>query len=65
MSDSALWVIAERLGELTNKVDELTNKVDELTDMLRGKLGGWDMDNLNVTLYTDKPITTTNEKGDK
>ena len=58
MPDDALWAIAER-------IKELTDKVDELTDMLRGKMGGWDMDNLNVTLYTDKPIATTNEKGDK
>lgn len=58
MPDDALWAIAER-------IKELTDKVDGLTDMLRGKLGGWDMDNLNVTLYTDNPIMTTDKKGDK
>lgn len=58
MPDDALWTVAER-------IKELTDKVNELTDMLREKLGGWDTDNLNVTLYTDNPIMTTNEKGDK
>lgn len=58
MSDGALWAIAEQIGGLTNKVNELT-------DMLREKLGGWDTDNLNVTLYTDNPIMTTDKKGDK
>lgn len=56
--DHALWEIVRSIGELTNKVDELT-------DMLREKLGGWDTDNLNVTLYTDNPIMTTDKKGDK
>lgn len=58
MPDDALWTIAER-------IKELTDKVDGLTDMLREKLGGWDTDNLNVTLYTDNPIMTTDKKGDK
>lgn len=58
MPDDALWTVAER-------IKELTDKVAELTDMLRGKLGGWDTDNLNVTLYTDNPIMTTDKKGDK
>lgn len=58
MPDDALWTVAER-------IKELTDKVAELTDMLREKLGGWDTDNLNVTLYTDNPIMTTDKKGDK
>lgn len=44
------------LSGITEELHKLNENISYLTHMLEGKLGGLDEDNLNVTLYTDRPI---------
>lgn len=53
--------IAERLEAIAKSFYILNKSIERLTDMLEDKLGGFDENNLNVTLYTDKPIMVTNQ----
>lgn len=47
------------LSGITEELHKLNENISYLTDMLEHKFGGYDYDNLNVTLYTDKPIQVT------
>ena len=53
--------ITERLEVIAKSFYILNKNIERLTDMLEDKLGGFDENNLNVTLYTDKPIMVTNQ----
>ena len=44
------------LSGITEELHKLNENISYLTDMLERKFGGYDYDNFNVTLYTDKPI---------
>ncbi len=44
------------LSGITEELHKLNENISYLTDMLEHKFGGDSYDNLNVTLYTDKPI---------
>ena len=48
--------IAERLEVIATNLYILNKKIEEFKDVVEIKLGGFDEDNLNVTLYTDRPI---------
>ena len=50
---------------VADQLQKLNENIVYLTDMLERKLGGGSEDNLNVTLYTDKPIRVINDKEDK
>lgn len=58
LEDANLAAIAEELYKLNENIKFFSN-------MLERKLGGMDEDNLNVTLYTDRPIMVTNKESEE
>lgn len=42
-----------------------TELIAESLSTIVEKLGGWDQDNLNVTLFTDSPIEVINKEEEK
>lgn len=58
----SLETIASILDKQLNTISE---RIKSLEDAYVQKNGGEELDSLNVTLYTDKPIKVINEKEDK
>lgn len=56
--DDALWSISEQLHKINESIIDLEKTINS-------KLGGFDQDNLNVTLFTDSPIEVVNKKEEK
>lgn len=56
-----LEVIAKSFYILNKNLERIADTLEDFTGMLEDKLGGFDENNLNVTLYTDRPIMVTNQ----
>lgn len=56
-----LEVMAKSFYILNKNLERIADTLEDFTDMLEDKLGGFDENNLNVTLYTDRPIMVTNQ----
>lgn len=56
-----LEVIAKSFYILNKNLERIADTLEDFTDMLEDKLGGFDENNLNVTLYTDRPIMVANQ----
>lgn len=56
-----LEVIAKSFYILNKNLEHIADTLEDFTDMLEDKLGGFDENNLNVTLYTDRPIMVANQ----
>lgn len=56
-----LEVMAKSFYILNKNLERIADTLEDFTDMLEDKLGGFDENNLNVTLYTDRPIMVANQ----
>lgn len=53
---------ADMIASVVSELHELNENIKSLERTIYNKLGGLDEDNLNVTLFTDKPIMITDKE---